>query len=62
MSSPSADLVATRPLKEGQVLVSEIPENPGFFKVSLHVMPHFQVEGIDVKLSLVSQIPTQQAS
>jgi type VI secretion system protein ImpC len=62
MSNPSADLVAARPLKEGQVVVSEIPENPGFFKVSLHVMPHFQVEGIDVKLSLVSQIPTQQAS
>ncbi len=62
MSNPSADLVAVRPLKEGQVLVSEISENPGFFKVNLHVIPHFQVEGIDVKLSLVSQIPSQQSN
>lgn len=59
MANPSADLVASRPLKEGKVLVSEIDENPGFFKVSLHIIPHFQVEGIDVKLSLVSQIPVQ---
>lgn len=62
MSNPSPDLVASRPLKEGRVVVSDIPENPGFFRVSLHVMPHFQVEGVDVRLSLVSQLPSDKAN
>jgi type VI secretion system protein ImpC len=37
--------------------VGENPDNPGFFRVALSVMPHFQVEGIDVSLSLVSKMP-----
>ncbi|WP_436799852.1 hypothetical protein, partial [Scandinavium sp. UTDF21-P1B] len=31
--------------------------NPGFFRVKLYAVPHFQVEGMDVNLSLVSQMP-----
>jgi type VI secretion system protein ImpC len=61
MPNPGPELVATRPLREGNVVVSEIPDNPGFFKLSLHVMPHFQVEGVDVRLALVAQIPNQKS-
>ncbi|HMA66034.1 MAG: type VI secretion system contractile sheath large subunit [Fibrobacterota bacterium] len=57
MPNPGPDLIATRPLKAAQVQVREIPDNPGFFSVSLAVMPHFQIEGIDINLSLVSQMP-----
>jgi type VI secretion system protein ImpC len=57
MPNPGPDLIATRPLKAAQVEVREIPDNPGFFSVSLAVMPHFQIEGIDINLSLVSQMP-----
>lgn len=57
MNDPGPELIATHPLKAAQVTVSEIEDNPGFFSVSLSVMPHFQIEGIDINLSLVSQMP-----
>ena len=57
MPDPGPDLIATHPLKAAEVEVNEIEDNPGFFSVSLSVMPHFQIEGIDINLSLVSQMP-----
>ncbi len=57
MNDPGPDLIATHPLKAAEVVVRETEDNPGFFKVSLSVTPHFQIEGIDINLSLVSQIP-----
>ena len=57
MPDPGPDLIATHPLKAAAVEVNEIEDNPGFFSVSLSVTPHFQIEGIDINLSLVSQMP-----
>jgi len=57
MNDPGPELIATHPLKAAEVQVNEIEDNPGFFTVSLAVMPHFQIEGIDINLSLVSQMP-----
>jgi type VI secretion system protein ImpC len=57
MNDPGPELISTHPLKAAQVTVNEIEDNPGFFRVSLSVMPHFQIEGIDINLSLVSQMP-----
>jgi len=61
MNDPGPDLIATHPLKDAEVLVSEIEDNPGFFKVGLSVIPHFQIEGIDINLSLVSKLPKGKA-
>lgn len=57
MNDPGPELIATHPLKAAEVTVSEVEDNPGFFSVGLSVMPHFQIEGIDINLSLVSQMP-----
>jgi type VI secretion system protein ImpC len=57
MNDPGPDLISTHPLKAAEVTVNEIEDNPGFFRVTLSVMPHFQIEGIDINLSLVSQMP-----
>lgn len=57
MKNPGPDLAASHPLSYGRVTVAENPDNPGFYRVALAVIPHFQVEGIDVSLSLVSQMP-----
>jgi type VI secretion system protein ImpC len=57
MENPGPELAATHPLSYGQVSVAENPDNPGFFKVALSVVPHFQVEGVNVNLSLVSKMP-----
>ncbi|MWP55457.1 hypothetical protein GQN25_26035, partial [Escherichia coli] len=35
--------------------------NPGFFRVRLFAVPHFQIEGMDINLSLVSQMPKAKA-
>jgi type VI secretion system protein ImpC len=37
--------------------VEDIEDNPGFFHIKLFIIPHFQVEGMDIGLSLVSQMP-----
>jgi type VI secretion system protein ImpC len=53
-------LIATHPLRDAEVKVEEIPENPGYYRVSLFVVPHFQIEGVDVRLSLVAKMPVNQ--
>ncbi len=57
MKNPGPELAAKRPLSAAAVTVSEMEDNPGFFKVGMSVRPHFQVEGIDVNLQLVSKMP-----
>ena len=58
MNNPGPELMAIHPLREGQVTVATVPDNPGYYQVHLYAVPHFQVEGMDVKLSLVAQMPT----
>jgi type VI secretion system protein ImpC len=55
--NPSEDVVARHPLRAGQVTVQDIAENPGFYRVSMSIMPHFQIEGMDITLSLVGKMP-----
>ncbi|CRH31683.1 type VI secretion system contractile sheath large subunit [Pantoea ananatis] len=57
MSDPGDELQASHPLRDAKVTVEDIEDNPGFFRVKLYAIPHFQVEGMDVNLSLVSQMP-----
>lgn len=62
MNKPGPELAAKHPLREGKVIVEEIADNPGFYKVSVYAVPHFQIEGVDVKLSLVGHIPKGKES
>jgi type VI secretion system protein ImpC len=57
MKDPGDELQASHPLREAKVTVEDIEDNPGFFRIKLYVIPHFQVEGMDIGLSLVSQMP-----
>ncbi len=57
MTDAGDALQAAHPLRKAHVEVEDIEDNPGFFRVKLFVVPHFQVEGMDVDLSLVSQMP-----
>ena len=61
MTDPGDDLQASHPLRDAKVVVEDIEDNPGFFRVKLYAVPHFQVEGMDVDLSLVSQMPKAKA-
>lgn len=60
MPNPSPEQIAQYPLRKGEVTVEEMPDNPGFFKVDTMIMPHFQIEGMDISLSLVSKMPQEE--
>ncbi|MBB3259394.1 type VI secretion system protein ImpC [Paraburkholderia bannensis] len=57
MKDPGDELQASHPLREAKVVVEDIEDNQGFFRVKLFIIPHFQIEGMDIGLSLVSQMP-----
>ena len=58
MNNPDASTIAKYPLRAAQVRVHDIEGNPGFFRVETMIMPHFQIEGMDISLSLVGKIPS----
>jgi type VI secretion system protein ImpC len=60
MPNPSPEQIAKYPLRRGEVEVEEVPDNPGFFQVDTRIMPHFQIEGMDISLSLVSKMPKEE--
>ena len=57
MPNPGLDLIATHPLSQAYVEVKEVEDNPGFYQVELFMSPHFQIEGVNVLLSLVARMP-----
>ncbi len=57
MTTPGDDLQAAHPLREARVEVQDLEDNPGFFRIKLFIVPHFQVEGMDVSLALMSRMP-----
>lgn len=60
MNNPSPELTAKHPLRSGQVEVFSTPDDPGHYQIQLTAVPHFQIEGMDVSLSLTSQLPVRQ--
>lgn len=47
---------ARKPLKAAQVEISEDEENPGYYRADFQFVPHFQMEGMDITLSMTSQL------
>jgi type VI secretion system protein ImpC len=58
--TPSQATIAKYPLRMGQVTVEDVEDNPGFFRVKTMIMPHFQIEGMDISLSLVGKVPKEK--
>jgi len=52
----SEEVKARYPLADAKVTVTENEENPGYYAASVHLRPHFQLEGMDIGMSLVSKI------
>ncbi len=53
----SEDTKARRPLADGRVEITPDEENPGYYKARFFLRPHYQLEGMDVGMSLVSRLP-----
>ena len=54
--NPSAEVRSRRPLRAAQIAVSEVEGEPGWYRVSLSVRPHFKYMGADFTLSLVGKL------
>src|ERR1700758_2157321 len=55
-------LKAQKPLAGAEVKVEEVEGNPGYYSARFYLRPHYQLEGINVTLSLVSRLPSQKAA
>ena len=53
----SSIVKAKKPLAGAKVEVFEDEENPGYYGAKFYLRPHFQLEGMDIGLSLVSKLP-----
>jgi type VI secretion system protein ImpC len=53
---------AEKPLAAAEVVVEEIPGNPGYYSSKFFLRPHYQLEGLSVSLRLVSKLPSQKAA
>ncbi|CAN5128022.1 type VI secretion system contractile sheath large subunit [soil metagenome] len=51
---------AQKPLAGAEVVVEEIPGNPGYYSSKFFLRPHYQLEGLSVSLRLVSQLPSNR--
>ncbi|WP_339513676.1 type VI secretion system contractile sheath large subunit [Pseudomonas sp. RL_15y_Pfl2_60] len=54
--NPNAEIRGRRPLRAAQVVVSDVEGEPGWYRVSLNVRPHFKYMGADFTLSLVGKL------
>lgn len=52
---PSQLSKAKYPFREAKVTVTDFEDNPGFYAVEMLLRPHFQFEGANISLSLVSK-------
>ena len=59
-SGASDDIKAERPLAKAEVSVQANPEDPGYYRAQFHLRPHFQLEGVNVSLRLVSRLPSER--
>jgi type VI secretion system protein ImpC len=57
--NPSEEQKAKYPLRDASVVVSDNPDAPGYYQVTMTVRPHFQIEGVNIDLSLVSRMPSK---
>ena len=53
----SEEVKARFPLAGAKVTVLADEENPGYYKANVYLRPHFQLEGMDIGMSLVSRLP-----
>jgi len=51
---------ARLPLAGAEVQVFPDEENPGYYAARFYLRPHYQLEGMDIGMSLVSRLPNQQ--
>jgi len=54
--NPSAEIRSKKPFKGISIKVEDIPSDPGWYKVSMNLRPHFKYMGANFELSLVGKL------
>lgn len=54
--NPPAEVRSRRPLRAAQIDVSDVAGDPGWYRVSMSVRPHFKYMGANFELSLVGRL------
>jgi type VI secretion system protein ImpC len=52
---------AKKPLAAAEVKCEEVEGNPGYYRATFWLRPHYQLEGLTVSLRLVSKVPSAKA-
>ncbi|MEM9319495.1 MAG: type VI secretion system contractile sheath large subunit [Pseudomonadota bacterium] len=52
------DAKAARPLADAEVVVESAEGRPGYYSAKFYLRPHYQLEGINASLRLVSELPS----
>jgi type VI secretion system protein ImpC len=53
----SEEYKASHPLAEAAITLEANEENPGYYSAKIFLKPHYQLEGVNVSLRLVSRVP-----
>lgn len=53
---------AMRPLAAAEVIVEEVEGNPGMYTSKFFLRPHYQLEGMNISLRLVSKMPSSKGA
>lgn len=53
---------AERPLSGAEVKIDAVEGDPGYYSARFYLRPHYQLEGLNVTLSLVSRLPAEKKS
>lgn len=56
-ATSSEETKARLPLKDAKIEIVADEENPGYYKGKFMFVPHYQLEGMDIALSMVSRLP-----
>ena len=60
-ANSSEEVKARKPLAGAEVSVQEVEGNPGYYTSVFSLRPHYQLEGLQVSLRLVSKLPSEKA-
>ncbi len=61
-ANSSQETKARKPLAAAEVVVEEVPDNPGYYGAKFFLRPHYQLEGLTMSLRLVSKLPSVKES
>ncbi len=56
-ANSSEAIKARKPLADAKVEIFANEENPGYYNARFYLRPHYQLEGVDIGMSLVSRLP-----